>query len=175
MRNPFVNKVLQNFGARDRHRAEIPVSATTPFKVIPFECYAAQVKKTFLQKLRAILEADPDLRLAFVYGSFARGKETAASDLDLAVAFSEALTPERRIELAQSLGKKIGREVDLVDLRSARGLIIEEAISHGKLLINRDPLLYAGIMKRMWFDRADFYPLRERILETRRRRAFGSG
>jgi predicted nucleotidyltransferase len=125
--------------------------------------------------IRSLLEPDDRVALALVFGSVARGTSTPRSDLDVAVAGPRLLTDDERVELAQRLARAVGREVDLVDLGAARGLVASEALTGGVLLLNRDPELYARILRRTWFDRADFGPLRSRILEARRERAFGAG
>ena len=48
-------------------------------------------------------------------------------------------------------------------------------MTRGRCLIKRDPLPLAAIVKRMWLDDADFGPLRESALESRRKRVFGRG
>ena len=125
--------------------------------------------------LTALLNAEPGLKLAFLYGSRADGRAASTSDFDVAVAFDGPLDPDARVDLAERLGAALHREVDLVDLHTARGLIAQEAIGRGSLLLKKDPLLLARLVKRMWFDKADYGPIRDRALESRRRRVFKHG
>jgi predicted nucleotidyltransferase len=60
--------------------------------------------------LRAALEAEPSIRLAFVFGSLARGEEQAASDLDLMVLGS--LTLRQLARRLSGVAGKIGREIN---------------------------------------------------------------
>lgn len=46
--------------------------------------------------IRSVVERYP-VRLAVLYGSLARGTATAASDVDIAVAFDAELSPEERL------------------------------------------------------------------------------
>lgn len=118
--------------------------------------------------LRSAIAEFPELLLVIVYGSFAKGKETANSDLDIAVAGKKPLSTKKRIEVALHLSEAFQREVDLVDLRRAHGLILKEILTQGKVILSKDPLLYAAIMKRYLFDQADFMPLYHRLLKIRR-------
>ncbi len=118
------------------------------------------------------LEKQPEVRLAWLYGSFAAGSAGAESDVDVAVACATRLSPDRRVELATLLTRIVSREVDLVDLTEERGIIASQVLTRGKILINRDMPLLAHLIKRMWLDRADFWPLRERVFAARRKKAF---
>ncbi len=126
-----------------------------------------------LQTVAQTLQARPEVLLAWVYGSFASEKQTSQSDLDIAIAGSRLFTPEERVALAADLARVARREVDLVDLRAERGVISSQVLTRGRLLFAKDRGLLAFLIKRMWFDRADFWPYRDRILEARRKRAFG--
>ena len=79
-----------------------------------------------------------DIQLVWIYGSVARGEETEASDLDVAVAGHQALTPARRVELAQQISQLVMREVDLVDLLAERGVIQSQVLTQGRLLLKKD-------------------------------------
>jgi hypothetical protein len=69
------------------------------------------------QKITPLLK--PYVKRISVFGSYARGEETAKSDIDLLVALKPshlrpALGLFELIRLEQELKKKLGREVDLV-------------------------------------------------------------
>jgi len=60
--------------------------------------------------LKNALEKSPDIRVAFVYGSIARGEETAASDVDLMVVGDLGL---RKLTAALAgTSEQVGREVN---------------------------------------------------------------
>jgi predicted nucleotidyltransferase len=77
------------------------------------------------------------VRLAYVFGSVARGVEGRDSDLDVAVLFDESIPEreraERRIEIATEL---IGRvhvdDVDVVSLNDATPLLAQDVVTHGR-------------------------------------------
>jgi predicted nucleotidyltransferase len=99
---------------------------------------------------RADLHVDPDrvarvireypVRLAVLFGSYARGTATTDSDVDVAVAFEEDCSPserlDRRIDLTTDLVAFLGtNDVDVTDLDSVRPDVGSSALQHGTLLV----------------------------------------
>ena len=76
-----------------------------------------------IEKLTAFFDAKSEIILAMLYGSCARGTETDKSDVDIAVAMSEALHLDDRLSLQLELSLLLQREVDLVDIRKIAGLL----------------------------------------------------
>lgn len=60
--------------------------------------------------LRAALEKEKGIRLAFVFGSFAQGREQAHSDIDLLII--GAVTLRQLSKLLSGVSEKIGREIN---------------------------------------------------------------
>jgi predicted nucleotidyltransferase len=131
-------------------------------------------REAILTQLNAWLGSKPELQLAMLYGSYSVGKITVNSDIDLGIALAKALTPEERIDYAQELEKLLKIKVDLVDLNQARGLILKEIISANHFLLKRNPDLFAKILLKLWFEEADFGPIRKNIMEVRKSRVFGN-
>ena len=128
--------------------------------------------KDLIQKITEFLSLQTDLELAWIYGSYASGRQTAQSDIDIAVAGKTPLTPDRRIHLSEQLSQVTHKEIDLVDLQAAHGIIFSQVLTLGKLVVNRNSALYAQLIKRMWFDRADYWPQRSQLFSQIRKRAF---
>jgi len=70
------------------------------------------------------------------------------------------------------LSLPLGREVDLVDLYNAWGLILHQVLTTGTLALKRSDTAYAALLKRMLLDQADMEPLRQRIIEKSLERGF---
>lgn len=128
---------------------------------------------TAQEVIRSVLERHPEIRIALLFGSLAAGKGRRDSDLDLAVAAAQPLSADRKTALIAELAQATGRPVDLVDLRTAAGLVLKEALTTGLRLRVTDKALLAELVKKMWFDEADFQPYRRRILEARRKQWIG--
>ena len=93
-----------------------------------------------LSALRRALRTEPNVRLAVLYGSLARGEDTEASDLDLLVSLAED-RPDAAVKLAVRLERAIGRNVDVARLnrveRSAP-LLLVRALEEGRVVLDRD-------------------------------------
>jgi predicted nucleotidyltransferase len=87
----------------------------------------------------ALLAALPDAWAIYVYGSFARGEEWPQSDLDLAV----LLPPERDIsdllQLVADVSARVGREVDVVNLRRVGDVLSCEVLDKGRAIYVSQP------------------------------------
>ena len=122
------------------------------------------------EQMRAALEASADIQVAFVFGSLARGEENPASDLDIGVAAHKPLSAARKLELMDALAVAFGRPIDLVDLRTAPVPVLHQALTTGICILKEDKGLYAELLRKLWYDRADIMPNYELILQARRRR-----
>ena len=82
------------------------------------------------------------------------------------------LLPEARLALMAELSMALRREVDLVDLHDAWGLILRQVLTTGTLALKRSDAAHAALLKRMLLDQADMEPLRQRIIEKSLERGF---
>jgi len=100
-----------------------------------------------LRSLRTMLRTEPNVRLAVLIGSAARGGLRADSDVDLLLALADA--GRRRVDaLRVRLETAAGRPVDLVSIESAaaRPLLLQDALTEGRVLVDREarwPVLIA--------------------------------
>lgn len=93
-----------------------------------------------LAALRRALRTEPNVRLAVLYGSIARGDDTADSDLDVLVSLGED-RPDAAVKLAVRLERAVGREVDVARLnriQETAPLLLLRAIDEGRVLLDRD-------------------------------------
>ncbi|MGB5255464.1 MAG: nucleotidyltransferase domain-containing protein, partial [Sedimenticolaceae bacterium] len=102
-----------------------------------------------------------------LFGSCAKGDASPDSDLDLAVQADKPLDAELSIRLIGEIAERLGRPVDLIDLRMAGEPLLGEVLK-GRRLLGSDAS-YARLITRHLFDAADFLPYRERILAERRK------
>ena len=123
-----------------------------------------------LSSVRDVLLRQPDIELACVFGSFAQGRQTPASDIDVAVAAQAPIDPDRRLALNDEVASAAGRPVDLVDLHRAGPLLLTQALTKGKRLVKRDSRVLARLLVKMWYLNADLMPLVRMIQDTRRKR-----
>lgn len=107
-------------------------------------------------RLKSYLSNLPDLDLAFLLGSIANGKARIDSDLDIAVSFGRPISAEQMTSMIEDLALLSGRAVDLIDLEVARGLILQEVLTHGIPLIQPHPPTLERLLKHQVYDQADF-------------------
>lgn len=116
--------------------------------------------------LTELLASFPQIELAFLFGSHAKGTASADSDIDLAVLAAEPLTGSLKLEMMGQIGKRFGRPVDLVDLHAGAEPLLGEVLK-GQRLLGSDES-HARLLTRHLLNMADFVPLQQRILAERR-------
>ena len=120
-----------------------------------------------VSQLNAVLSAFPQIELAVLFGSVARGRERPESDVDVAVAARRALTTAEKIALVEAMAERTGRPIDLVDLRTVAEPLLGQILRHGRRLLGTDSA-YGELISRHLFEQADFMPYRARVLAERR-------
>jgi uncharacterized protein len=125
-----------------------------------------------IDALRDYCAGDPMISQAIVFGSLARGEQRPESDLDIAIDLGAPMSPSQRLARIEALGALLGRPVDLVDLRDVGEPLLGQVLAGGMRLKGRDED-YARLLTRHLIDKADFMPLRERILDARRQAWIG--
>ena len=137
------------------------------------ECFRLNEKVRL--SLKTYLSTRPEVELAIVFGSQAKGTATEASDVDVALSIGRRLSPEDYSSLVLGLSNACGKEVDLIDLWTADYLISRLALTEGSILMEKDPQIFAGFLKRALFDEADLGPARTAIQTARRKKVFDVG
>jgi uncharacterized protein len=126
-----------------------------------------------MQTIKNLLAAKfPNILIALIYGSFGTDRETPQSDVDIAVAAAKPLKPEEKIALMTALSELTLRSIDLIDLRTASGTVLKEALVNGRIILNGNPDSFATLVSRMIFDEADFHATRRCLAEEARKRVF---
>lgn len=99
---------------------------------------------SLIDRLRTVCERHAEVRLALLFGSHARRRATAASDVDVAVEGKEVDT----LELAAALSDAVGAEVDVVELHRAGYPLLKAVLRDGVLIHQRDPHALARFRTR---------------------------
>ncbi|QBI19723.1 nucleotidyltransferase domain-containing protein [Egibacter rhizosphaerae] len=121
--------------------------------------------------LAARLQREPDVLVAYLFGSWARGEGGAVSDVDVAVLLGASPTLARYAALTAAVGEVTGSErADVVVLDDAPIPLAYRVLRDGRLLFSRDE----GARVRHWVRTVDRYldmaPLRAVLQEGTRRR-----
>ena len=75
-----------------------------------------------------------NVKLIYLFGSFASGEQHTNSDLDIAILPAKALDHLTRWQVAQELACELNIDVDLVDLNTASTVLCQQVITQGLLL-----------------------------------------
>lgn len=124
-----------------------------------------------------ILEAEPDVAYALLFGSSARGTAHAGSDADIAIELRPGAARDVRSlgGLAARLESAIGRPIDLVLLDEAPVPLAYRIFRDGHLLVERDHGALVARKARVLLDYLDWKPVEERCAEGILRAAAARG
>jgi len=126
------------------------------------------------QKIARVLKRHPSILIAFLFGSLAAGRGRTDSDLDLAIAATDPLSSQDRMDLIGELALAFGRPVDLIDLDQTHSPLLQQILTQGRMILCKDRVRYADLLRRMVYEEADFMPYYRRILATRRKAWIGT-
>jgi predicted nucleotidyltransferase len=90
-----------------------------------------------LSRLRRALRTEPNVALAAVFGSVARGHDHDDSDIDLLVKLRDD-DAFRAADLEARLSMALGRDVQAVRLGSVDPVLLADALRDGRVLVDRE-------------------------------------
>ncbi|MCZ8157163.1 MAG: nucleotidyltransferase domain-containing protein [Leptospira sp.] len=94
-------------------------------------------------KLQEFLDLHPEIHTAILFGSSLTDSFRKDSDIDIAIACHSPLSAQDFMNYASLLTEKFSdRKIDLIDLHQAKGLILLEILTRGKIL-RRDTIFLA--------------------------------
>ncbi len=88
-------------------------------------------ESALISEIQALI---PDIKLIYIFGSYAQGTQHQHSDLDIAIFSSKALDNVTRWQIAQSLAARLDVDVDLIDLHKASTVLCQQILTQGKRL-----------------------------------------
>lgn len=127
-----------------------------------------------IEKLRTVVAGDPDVDVAALFGSTARDRRTAESDVDVYVRLRRGArwSPGRAAELTKALERVARAEIDLVveDRNETSTVLRMEVARHGVLLFERTAGGWTSVRADAMVDYADMQPFMDRVGKGIRRR-----
>lgn len=121
--------------------------------------------KTFEAKLVNFFKKEPSVIGVLIYGSYAKGKQTSVSDIDIAVLTKNKLTrkesTERRIQYSLRLARLLQKDVDVVLLRDAPLLLRFNIFKGGKKVYVADKATVTNFKARTVVEYLDFKHLED--------------
>jgi predicted nucleotidyltransferase len=117
-----------------------------------------------LSALRRVLEAEPDVAYALLFGSLATGKAHRDSDADIAVQLRSGAARDVHAlgRLAARLESAVTRPIHLVLLDEAPVALAYRIFRDGQVLVERDRAALVARKVRAWLDYLDWKPIEDR-------------
>ena len=123
--------------------------------------------ETIAERLGGLSTLVPDLQLLVLFGSVAKGRGRAGSDVDLGVQCDDAADLDA---LHLTIVPRLGTDrVDIVDLRRAAPLLVFEVARTGRPLVERRPGAFRefqSLASRRYADAAKFRRSQRRALHA---------
>ncbi len=120
--------------------------------------------------LQQFLEQQSAIIAGYVFGSFAKGTQSGASDIDIAVQLSSRVAPDAYADLAGrytvELSERLGRETDVIVLNEAPPFLKFQVFRYGQRLFERDQKQSRSFLAASLLEYFDFEPLK-RAMEQR--------
>lgn len=115
-----------------------------------------------LERIVAILAAEPRVRVVFLFGSAARDGSVEPRDLDIAVSARPPLDLPELLRLQGRVQESAGLPVDLVSFDDAPIVLAHEVVEGGRCLYSRTPDDETALVTRTRMRWWDWLPVRER-------------
>ena len=117
-------------------------------------------------KLRKFFrENHKNVDLAYLFGSYAKGKVTPLSDVDVAVLLNDKIKSEvyfdMKLDFADQLSSYLGKEVEVVILNIADPRLSYQVIKHGEMVFEKTRDLKANFEKKALNTYFDLKPMFE--------------
>jgi len=119
-----------------------------------------------LQLLNFFRDKD-DFPLIILFGSYADGRQTETSDVDVAFYVEKPLPVDERLALQDKLQAVLSKTVDLIDLRDAHGALLQEVLVRGLRIKNEDPAVYERLLGRMLREKENDARVLQKIVDLR--------
>jgi len=120
-------------------------------------------------RLRERAASLPEVKLAVLFGSTARGQARKGSDVDLGLLVDPDTRPVR-LHVEAELGRAAARETDVIYLNEAPPLLRFEISREGVVILEREEGLWTSFKARAMVDWWDWAPYAKRIEEAAIRR-----
>ena len=117
------------------------------------------VSESVLEALRGCLAGRTDLRFVVLFGSFAKGKANAGSDVDLAIVPVGPFSLNDEGDLAEVVARATVRELDLVRLDRTEDIVLRREVAHGELVWESERGAFAAFRARAQVEWLDFEPV----------------
>jgi len=119
------------------------------------------------ETLKSYFAKQKNILCAYLFGSFASGKENKFSDIDIAVFFDD-LTPRKEysrfiLSITDDLSALLDRNIDIAVLNNADSFLKFQVVKKGERIYERPDRRKRDFEARAIIEYFDFLPIRERL------------
>jgi predicted nucleotidyltransferase len=125
-----------------------------------------------IEVLQMALLNEKKVKLACIFGSYGTSKQKESSDVDLAISIGHPMAIDQKLYFSNLIQKLTGKEVDLIDLTVATGTVFKEALTTGRIIVNKDPNHLGQILIRMLSEENDYQLQKRKLANQARERIF---
>lgn len=119
-----------------------------------------EITKLFKDNFKNLLQ-EYDIKLIYIFGSYAKGNNNANSDLDIGVLLNNDYNPMDKLSLIGDLTSIFKRDdIDLVILNSANSVLKHQVIKYGKLIFMENEDVKVNFEVRVLKEYMDMEPFR---------------
>lgn len=111
---------------------------------------------SIIEKCRDILVEYKSIIFAYIFGSYAQGKDRVDSDIDIAIFLEENVDIDTYLEMKMRLEEACKREIDLIILNDTKPLLRYEIYKSNVPLFCRDKSLETRFKVKTLFEYSDF-------------------
>ena len=122
-----------------------------------------------LDELKIFFGKDQNIHQVILFGSYARGEETAESDMDIAIQLAEPMESKQKLYYLEKIHDFTGIDIDLVDLLRVGQPLLSQIMKYGKRL-KGSSIQYAELAIKNVNTAQDFLPAIRRLMKERRER-----
>jgi len=132
------------------------------------------MEQEIIKKINHILE-EKGVILAYVFGSFSKGKKNTLSDFDIAILFSKEIPEEKQFDIELKLAGEIGgilkiNRVDIVNLAVAKNPLLKHNIVFSEMpILIKDQKIRFFLERKIMQEYEDTNYLRETSFKIMRR------
>ena len=92
-----------------------------------------------IASVASLLDQVFGLDTLWLFGSVARGRDRADSDIDLAALFRRRPSAKELLDVRADVERRLSRAVDLIDLEQASPIVARQVLRNGVLLVDGSP------------------------------------
>ncbi len=135
------------------------------------------MSEELVKKIEAFFSERKGVAVVYLFGSRAKGTDTARSDVDVAVLYEPDCVPDFRdlLETQDILAGRLGQDVNLVALNDANPILKRQVFKYGREVMVRNRALLREVLVRSLTEYDDLKRVRAPIERSLSRRTYHGG